>query len=193
MKWISYMYMCIYLLLHGPPFPLHATHLSHHRAVSWVPCSIWQVPTSYFTYKFRSVTRLNTTLWEPMNPSMPGLPVCHQLPESTQTHVHWVGQSCSILCNPMDYNLQASSVHGIFQARILELDSHSLLQGISPTQGLNLVSCIAGKFFITWATREAQICLVVWLDSSQLANQSGIFRPLSILASCGLENRMPLV
>ena len=28
------------------------------------------------------------TLCDPMNPSMPGLPVHHQLPESTQTHVH---------------------------------------------------------------------------------------------------------
>ena len=26
----------------------------------------------------------------PMNGSMPGLPVHHQLPESTQTHVHWI-------------------------------------------------------------------------------------------------------
>jgi len=31
-----------------------------------------------------------------------------------------VAQSCPILCNPMDYSLKASSVHGIFQARILE-------------------------------------------------------------------------
>ena len=29
-------------------------------------------------------------------------------------------QSCPNLCNPMDYNLPVSSVHGIFQARILE-------------------------------------------------------------------------
>ena len=28
-----------------------------------------------------------------MNCSMPGLPVHHQLPESTQTHVHWVGEA----------------------------------------------------------------------------------------------------
>ena len=33
--------------------------------------------------------------------------------------------------------------------------SHSLLQGIFPTQGLNLISCIAGRFFIIWASREA--------------------------------------
>ena len=33
------------------------------------------------------------TLCNPMNRSMPGLPVHHQLPEFTQTHVHWVGDA----------------------------------------------------------------------------------------------------
>ena len=33
------------------------------------------------------------TLCDPMNRSMPGLHVHHQLPESTQTHVHWVGDA----------------------------------------------------------------------------------------------------
>ena len=33
------------------------------------------------------------TLCDPMNCSTPGLPVQHQLPESTQTHVHWVGDA----------------------------------------------------------------------------------------------------
>ena len=32
---------------------------------------------------------------------------------------------------------------------------HFLLQGIFPTQGLNPVSCISGRFFIVWTTREA--------------------------------------
>ena len=34
--------------------------------------------------------------------------------------------------------------------------SHSLLQGVFPTQGSNPVSCIAGRFFTVWVTREAQ-------------------------------------
>ena len=37
---------------------------------------------------FSSVTQLSPTLCDPMNRSMPGLPVHHQLPEFTQTHVH---------------------------------------------------------------------------------------------------------
>ena len=33
------------------------------------------------------------TLCDPMNRSTPGLPVHHQLPEYTQTHIHWVGDA----------------------------------------------------------------------------------------------------
>ena len=33
---------------------------------------------------------------------------------------------------------------------------HALLQGIFPTQGLNLVSCIVGRFFTIWATRKLE-------------------------------------
>ena len=40
--------------------------------------------------QFSSVAQSCLTLCDPMNRSTPGLPVHHQLPESTQTHVHWV-------------------------------------------------------------------------------------------------------
>ena len=38
--------------------------------------------------KFSSVPQSCPTLWDPMNSSTPGLPVHHQLPKLTQTHVH---------------------------------------------------------------------------------------------------------
>ena len=38
--------------------------------------------------RFSSVTQLCPTLCDPMNRSTPGLPVHHQLPEFTQTHIH---------------------------------------------------------------------------------------------------------
>ena len=41
--------------------------------------------------QFSSVTQSCLTLCNPMNHSMPGLPVHHQLQEFTQTHIHWVG------------------------------------------------------------------------------------------------------
>ena len=40
-----------------------------------------------------SVIQSCLTLCDPMNCSTPGLPVHHQLPEPTQTHVHWVGDA----------------------------------------------------------------------------------------------------
>ena len=69
--------------------------------------------------------------------------------EHTHTHTHThtivlVAQSCLILCDPMHYTPPASSVHRILQAGILEWilgeyqGSHSLLQAIFLTQGLNL-------------------------------------------------------
>ena len=46
-----------------------------------------------YSVQFNSVTQSCLTLCDPMNRSTPGLPVHHQLPESTQTHVHWVGEA----------------------------------------------------------------------------------------------------
>ena len=43
--------------------------------------------------EFSSVTQLCLTLCDPMNHSTPGLPVHHQLPEFSQTHVHRVGDA----------------------------------------------------------------------------------------------------
>ena len=40
-------------------------------------------------------------------------------------------QSCQTLCNPMDYSLPDSSVHGILQARILEWVAISSSRGSS--------------------------------------------------------------
>ena len=43
--------------------------------------------------QFSSVTQSCLILCNPMNRSMPGLPVHHQLPEFTQTHIHRVGDA----------------------------------------------------------------------------------------------------
>ena len=43
--------------------------------------------------QFSSVAQSCPTLCDPMNHSTPGLPVHHQLPEFTQTHVHRVGDA----------------------------------------------------------------------------------------------------
>ena len=51
------------------------------------------IPHIAGSVQFSSVTQSCPTLWYPMNRSMPGLPVHHQLPEFTQTHVHRVGDA----------------------------------------------------------------------------------------------------
>ena len=47
--------------------------------------------TMWINLQFSSVAQSCPTLCDPMNCSTPGLPVHHQLSESTQTHVHCVG------------------------------------------------------------------------------------------------------
>ena len=49
--------------------------------------------TSVSCFQFSSVTQLCPTLFDPMNRSTPGLPVHHQLPEFTRTHIHWVSDA----------------------------------------------------------------------------------------------------
>ena len=41
------------------------------------------------SYQFSSVAQSCPTLCDPMDCSIPGLPVCHKLQEFTETHVHW--------------------------------------------------------------------------------------------------------
>ena len=56
----------------------------------------------------------------------------------------------------MDCNLPGSSIHGILQARILEWVAISFSRGSSWPRDWTQVSCIAGRCFNLWATREAQ-------------------------------------
>ena len=68
--------------------------------------------------QFSSVAQSCPTLCDTMNRSMPGLSVHHQLPESTQTHVHWVGgaiQPSYPLSSPSLPALNLSQHQGLFQ------------------------------------------------------------------------------
>ena len=66
-----------------------------------------------------------------------------------------VAQSCPTLCDPMDCSLTGSSVHGIFQARVLEWVAISFSRGSSPPRNRTPVSRIAGRCFTVWATRNS--------------------------------------
>ena len=67
-----------------------------------------------------------------------------------------VGQSYLTLCDPKDCSLPASSVHGILHARILEWVAMLSSKGSSQPRDQTPVSHIAGGFFTSWATKEAQ-------------------------------------
>ena len=70
-----------------------------------------------------------------------------------------VTQSCLTLCDPMDCSLPGSSVHGIFQARVLEWVDIPFSRRSSWPRDWTCVSHIAGRRFTVWATREAPILL----------------------------------
>ena len=53
-----------------------------------------------------------------------------------------------------------SSVHEIFQARILEWVAISFSRGSSQPRNQTRVSCVAGRFFTIWVTRR--LCLTIW-------------------------------
>ena len=74
-----------------------------------------------------------------------------------------IAQSCPTLCNPMDCSLPGSSVHGIFQARILEWVAISFSRR-SPNPGIKPESpALQGRFFTAWATRQVLILLSWYL------------------------------
>ena len=59
----------------------------------WLTVVQKHIKVSIRSVQFSSVTQLCPTLCDPMNRSTPGLPVHHQLPEFTQTHVHRVSDA----------------------------------------------------------------------------------------------------
>ena len=75
------------------------------------------VDSTISSVQFSSVTQSCLTLSNPMDCSTPGLPVYHQLPEFTQTHVHWVGDAIQpyhpLLSPSLTFNL--SQHQGLFQ------------------------------------------------------------------------------
>ena len=75
-------------------------------------------PLTKCKVQFSSVSQLCPTLCDPMNCSTPGLPVHHQLLESTQTRVHRVGdaiQPSHPLLSPSPAALNLSQNQGLFQ------------------------------------------------------------------------------
>ena len=103
--------------------------------------TVWPISTTPgYSVQFSSVIQSCLTLCDPVNCSTPGLPVHHQLPESTQTHVHWVSdaiQPSHPLSSPSPPALNLSQHQGLFKwvsswlqvAKVLEFQlQHQSLQ-----------------------------------------------------------------
>ena len=78
-----------------------------------------------------------------------------------------IAQLCLTLCNHVDYSPPGSSVHGILQARILEWVAILFSRGCFWPEDRTWVSCIAGRFFTIWVTRET----LDYLGGSQIQSQ----------------------
>ena len=84
------------------------------RTLEWVAISF----SKAWKWKGKGKSLSHVRLCNPMNHSTPGLPVDHQLPESTQTHVHWVGdaiQPSHPLLSPSPPALNLSQNQGLFK------------------------------------------------------------------------------
>ena len=82
-----------------------------------------------------------------------------------------VAQLCPTLCDPLDYR-----VHRILQARLLEWVAFSFSKGSSQPRDRIQVSHTAGRFYTSWATREAQewVAYPFYSGSSQPRNRTGL-------------------
>ena len=64
-------------------------------------------------------------------------------------------RSCPTLCDPIDWSLLGSSVHGILQGKNTGVGYRAPLQGIFPTQGSNPCLLHCRQILYRWATGEA--------------------------------------
>ena len=137
--------------------PLSPSHLffffffQKNREISlytsyWLVCSVPPADDPQFSsVQFSSVTQSCPTHRDPMDHSTPGLPIHHQLPEFTQTHLHWVSdaiQPSHPLSSPSPLAFNLSQYQGLFHwvssshqvAKVLEFQlQHQSFQWILRT------------------------------------------------------------
>ena len=77
-------------------------------------------------------------------------------------------KSCTTLCDPMDCSPPGSSVHGIFQARILEWVAISFSRGFSQPRDWTRISWVGRWILYHWATWEKPL---IHYSVGQIGNQ----------------------
>ena len=133
---------------------LHETYVFGFLSGIWLQVEVlslyyWEtsILSIRLSVQFSSVAQSCLTLCNPMNRSMPGLPVHHQLPESTQNHVHWVSDAIQLshpLSSPSSPALNLSQHQGLFKwvssshevAKILEFQPQHQSFQWTPRAGL---------------------------------------------------------
>ena len=165
---------------------LKTHYLHYHCTMSLYPCRAAQVRHSV---QFSSVAKSCLTLCDPMNHSMPGLPIHHQLPEFTQTHVQWVGDTIQP-SHPLPFSsppaLNVSQNQGLFKwissphqvAKVLEFQlQHQSFQWTPKTDLLGWISLQSKglsrvfsntrvqkhQFFITQLSSQSNSHIHTWL------------------------------
>ena len=171
-----------------PPSHNHPAPLGHHRSLSWVPCAIQQLPTNYFAHGsvymgFPGGADGKESAYKAGDPgSTPG----SERSPGEMYRPLLLFQFGSASPSPSESKVQALHLHlYCVPAKLLQscltlrscglqpvgllcpwnspgkntrVGSHSLLQGIFPTQGSNLgLTHCRQIFFTIWATRD--ICV----------------------------------
>ena len=104
------MYICIYIICVCFIYIYIYTHIPVYICLC--------VYIYIYIHQFSSVAQSCPTLCDPMNRSMPGLPVHYQFPEFTQTHVHQIGdaiQPSHPLSSPSSLAPNPSQHQNVFQ------------------------------------------------------------------------------
>ena len=97
-----------------------------------------------------------------------------------------INQSCPTPCNPINCSPPSSFVHWISQGRILKWITVLISSRFSWPRDWTPDSCIAGRFFIVWATREALVRQQVELNSGMTVDKFEIRKYLSQELECPL-------
>ena len=93
------------------------------------------------------------------------------------------------LCDPRDCSLLGSSVHGIFQARVLEWVALSFSRGSSQPREWTPVSCISGRHFTIWPPGKPLVRIVLRRNMDNIKGNwtvwlPGACLPLSATSNC---------
>ena len=88
-----------------------------------------------------------------------------------------VTRSCLTLCNPMDCSLPGYSVYVILQASILQWVAVPFTRRSPQPRDWTCVSCIVGRFFTVWTTREAHSFMhEVWINHIHWVSQIMVWK-----------------